>query len=354
MKNKYDQIYKFRLARVGDTKSIMKFIHDEYNENHALANNEELFRWFYGRDEYGDNEGLNVFLMEDDQGIAGMIGFVPYSNEPDCQVSAALTIVRSKGLLPMAGLEMMKRMKAMVGDSFSFGTNPVTIKPLYEKVFGHTTGIMRQYYILNDRISDFRIARVPDRKNGDGNDGNMAAGFPGEEYRMEEFYNYRDLLAEFDLGKQYPRMSKKSGEYIRKKFFENPYYSYRKWKIKDTGLETTGILFAREVYAEGAKALRIMDFRGNIGVLGKIGEQLRAILHDEGFEYVDLMVSDIPDDVVKEAGFEILDPKGGIIIPNYFEPFLQKNALLYFNVEGDTVIFKADGDQDRPNGKRKK
>jgi hypothetical protein len=42
-----------------------------------------------------------------------------------------------------------------------------------------------------------------------------------------------------------------------------------------------------------------------------------------------------------------------IIIPHYFEPFLKKNISLdyaYINkTEESYTLFKADGDQDRPN-----
>ena len=78
MSNKYDKLYDFRIATVEDIDNIMKFIHDEWGENHILAHDKKLFTWQYGSSEYGDNTTINVVLMTKKDGeIVGMIGFVP-------------------------------------------------------------------------------------------------------------------------------------------------------------------------------------------------------------------------------------------------------------------------------------
>lgn len=51
-------------------------------------------------------------------------------------------------------------------------------------------------------------------------------------------------------------------------------------------------------------------------------------------------------------GFELLDLDGETIVPNYFEPFEQRNVKIEiaYKTKGDNyVAFKADSDQDRPN-----
>ena len=59
----------------------------------------------------------------------------------------------------------------------------------------------------------------------------------------------------------------------------------------------------------------------------------------------------IPSDIIETLGFDLLDPKGNLVIPNYFEPFLRKNILIDIAIKSkhDCVIFKADSDQDRPS-----
>ena len=45
--------------------------------------------------------------------------------------------------------------------------------------------------------------------------------------------------------------------------------------------------------------------------------------------------------------------EGDIVIPNYFEPFVQKNIAINYFTDSQALenlrIYKADGDQDRPN-----
>ena len=41
MSNKYDKLYDFRIATVEDIDNIMKFIHDEWGENHILAHDKK-------------------------------------------------------------------------------------------------------------------------------------------------------------------------------------------------------------------------------------------------------------------------------------------------------------------------
>ena len=52
-------------------------------------------------------------------------------------------------------------------------------------------------------------------------------------------------------------------------------------------------------------------------------------------------------------GMAVLDPQGEVVIPNYFEPFLQENIVITAAVRNPSderyVIFKGDSDQDRPS-----
>ena len=53
----------------------------------------------------------------------------------------------------------------------------------------------------------------------------------------------------------------------------------------------------------------------------------------------------------REAGFTQIDPEGPDIVPDHFEPFERRNIRLRFavNTNQPVILFKGDGDQDRPN-----
>ncbi|MCI8584228.1 MAG: hypothetical protein HFH13_14025 [Dorea sp.] len=345
MSNKYDKLYDFRIATVEDIDNIMKFIHDEWGENHILAHDKKLFTWQYGSSEYGDNTTINVVLMTKKDGeIVGMIGFVPYSdNREHLHISTAITKVSSRNVIPMSGIELMKRQVSLVGEeaNFASGTNPGTILPFFEKVFKHKVGIMQQYFILNEEIKDFKVAR-PDLSD-------YKHTFIETAYSLYEVNGFQELSRRYDLNEMNKHMSIKSPEYVRKRFFEHPYYTYKKWVVMDEKGNGTGVIFGREIEIENTKILRFVDYRGELSHLEKIGSAVHDLIRAEGYEYVDLMASDLTEIKMDEAGFNLLDPDGKTIIPHYFEPFVQENIKNYYQTNYDLVIFKADGDQDRPN-----
>ena len=346
MPNRYDEVYDFRLATVQDVDDIMKFIREEWGANHILAHDKTLFLWQYGCTEYGNTKDINVVLMTLKDGtIVGMIGFVPYSNDKDnLHISTAITKIKSGDILPMAGLELMRRQMQIVGEkaNFASGTNPNTILPLFNRVFKHKTGIMQQYYILNPDVGDYHIAVVPDTEIKECN----YCSYP---IALKEVDTFEQLSLNYDLSEKKRRMSIKSPEYINKRYFNHPYYSYRKWVLKNEDGLGIGALFGREICIDNSKILRLVDYRGNIEHLGKIGDALHRLIIEESYEYIDLMVSDLSDVSLQDAGFCLLDVDGETVIPHYFEPFEKRNIKNHYQASADIVIFKADGDQDRPN-----
>jgi len=74
----------------------------------------------------------------------------------------------------------------------------------------------------------------------------------------------------------------------------------------------------------------------------------------EGHEYIDILTFGLSDHLLKNSGFNRLDHfQSEIVVPNLFEPFVQKNVKVFFfsNVENlaDQRMYKADADQDRPS-----
>lgn len=348
MANKYEQLYDFRIATIEDVDDIMKFIHVEWGDNHILAHDRALFVWQYGCSEYGDNKTINVVLMTEKSGqIVGMIGFIPYSdNKKHLHISTAITKISSKNIMPMAGIELMRRQTVLVGEeaNFASGTNPNTILPIFERIFKHKVGIMQQYYILNESISTYRVA-VPNREEYNNS-------FQPSGYTLVEVDTFAGLCEKYDLNEINDHMSIKSPNYIKKRFFEHPYYLYRKWVLADEEGKGVGVIFGREITVAQTRILRFVDYRGNLAHLEKLGTALHNLINEENYEYVDLMASDLTKVKMRDAGFNLLNPDGDAVIPHYFEPYIQRNIKNYYQTNYDLVIFKADGDQDRPN-KRK-
>ena len=74
-------------------------------------------------------------------------------------------------------------------------------------------------------------------------------------------------------------------------------------------------------------------------------------MYENEYEYVDFYQYGIDHAIFDTAGFTLNLLTDDLIIPNHFEPFVQKNKTLHFftSEHGQFYIFKGDGDQDRPN-----
>ncbi|MEY8338969.1 hypothetical protein AALB16_13270 [Lachnospiraceae bacterium 62-35] len=340
----YDD-FIFRFATKRDTDLIMAFLKKEWGENHILANNKEFFLWQYGNDAYGDTESLNVFLMTDrGDNILGINGFIPYSNNRDnLYVSSAITKVKSDIGIPLIGVELIKRYKKAVGAKayYSSGTNLKTMIPLAKRYFGYSTGIMQQFYILNKEKSVFHVAKVLEKKRNN---------FLTHNLTLKSVL-FSDLERKFDFQTTYENQGYKSADFIRHRYFEHPIYRYQVWAIEKPESERyQGVVIGREIVVNHTKILRIVDYLGNIMNLGKLGQALEELMHFQGYEYIDLVAGSLPEEIMRDSGFLLLNRDGSNIIPMYFEPFVQENVEIWYQKSDENiVIFKADGDQDRPN-----
>ena len=90
--------------------------------------------------------------------------------------------------------------------------------------------------------------------------------------------------------------------------------------------------------------VRLVDFIGEDAVLPRLGGALDAILNR-------CYNAGIPAEVWQAAGFTERLEGDGSVIPNYLTPPLLENTEYYYftNKPENFVLFKADGDQDRPN-----
>ena len=133
-----------------------------------------------------------------------------------------------------------------------------------------------------------------------------------------------------------PHTPRKDVWYMRRRYFHYPHFKYDVWAAQETGC---------------AAVVRLVDFIGEDSVLPRIGAALDAILNHAGAEYMDCYNAGIPADVWLAAGFTERVEGDGCIIPNYLTPPVHENTEYYYftNKPENFVLFKADGDQDRPN-----
>lgn len=228
------------------------------------------------------------------------------------------------------------------------------IKNRYQNM-GFTAGKLNQYYYQKSKN---KISKIP---------------FP-DNYTYKLSRADIKCFGELQNPRQSPSIPTKTKEYFINRYINHPVYEYDFLGIYQNG-KLVDIIVMRVNYVIipefASKCLRIVDAYNNFYNVPNITYALDDFMDLMSCEYVDCLNYGLPESVFTDMGFK-KRIKDEIIIPNYFEPFVQKNidiefAYKIFNpipeselknynpnlpYKGELfnyVIFKGDSDQDRPN-----
>ncbi len=341
MNKTYDEKYDIRLAAREDIPAIMRFLDENWRKGHIMARNRALFEYEYV---HGDDVDMILAVEKNRKTIEGLFGFLRCTEKKTGDLWGSMWKVReAPDQMKLLGVELAKRIHDLTGcrSHIGSGANPETTVPLRKIFFRDKTATMKQYYRLNPEKKAFRIAKIADRKI-----------LPGPEnapdYTIRRLKTFEDFEKAFDITHT-RAIPQKDNWYIRHRFYEHPVYDYAVWGVSDGDGNTPAVFITREVIAEGAKALRIVDYLGSHRALEGLYDAIGGLIRETGSEYIDFAEFGVDDALLKKAGF-IDRAETDNIIPHYFEPFLQENKDIWVHYKEDgTTFFKADGDQDRPN-----
>jgi hypothetical protein len=140
-----------------------------------------------------------------------------------------------------------------------------------------------------------------------------------------------------------------SREFFIKRFYEHPIYEYLLFYVSHTTTNKQLIVVMRVDNFNGNSALRIIYLLGDYDVFGSLGNWIDELLVKLNCEYADLYEKGINPKILFYCGFRDVINSGNII-PNYFNPFEQRNITInYATTFEGIILFKGDGDQDRPS-----
>jgi hypothetical protein len=144
----------------------------------------------------------------------------------------------------------------------------------------------------------------------------------------------------------------KSMAYYISRFYRHPLYSYNAYSIRKRG-EIHAVIFLRECSHDGSRALRIVDYVGDLQALTGNADNFQKLLSERSAEYIDFLHVGLDASVLESGGFTDKS-NTDLVVPNYFEPFCMENIELDYVFKSvddreNAVFFKADSDQDRPN-----
>lgn len=328
--------YIIRYATKEDIPNIKRFIDESWKKNHILAREEGFFEWQYTSDK------LDYVLGIDTEGnIQGMLGFISYSDGDDRDIATSMWKAN-----PGTGFLGIKLLLYVLDEEphrtlFSPGINVKTSHAIYKRM-KIATGKMNQWYRLRKGES-YSVSKIVDAR--------IPEYIHVHEAVAVRYFTLEDLTEDFDFGKYVSKQSVpyKSLQYLRRRYFEHPMYKYLIYGIKLDGSETNAIIVLRIQECNGARVLRFVDCIGNTETLGSITHFLDELLDEFSAEYIDMYEKGVDGDILRNAGWIKLDETDNII-PNYFAPYEQINVdINYCTSDENIILFRGDGDQDRPN-----
>ena len=329
---------------------VRDFLHIHWARDHVLSWHRALMD-FQHKDRARNRYTFVLARRVSDKELVSVLGFIPTSlYDADLAgrsvIMLALWKVRSHAGVTGLGLRLLQY---LVQHELHVAIGVAGINkdhPSMYKALGFNSAEYQQHYMRNWRITKPSLGRFP----GLGNPQRPKAGNARlEPLLREDFYR---AVEGIDVGQRADLLPAKSPRYFFERFLNHPVYRYELNLVRLEG-RPAGILASRLASHEGHHALRIIDYYGEETILGELGGEIDALLERSGAEHADIWSYGISGDTLLKAGFRRVDPDGAVIVPNFFEPFTPQNSRIRFSFKSITgapfVLFRADGDQDRPN-----
>ncbi len=364
-------------------RDLMTFIDRYWKKGHILSSHKRLMDWQH----YDARKRRYTFAIARDrasQEVLGILGFISTAQfDPDLEerktIWLAVWKVRDDVNIPGLGLALRsfitsEESPAALG-TVGFGEKTAV---LYSR-FGYQSGTLRQSYIVNRKKKNFHLIAKFDGRYDSG----TSARHEKISLVMVDKNNFRSIAEDFVYRPPLEEMPVKSLRYFYNRYLEHPVYHYDLYALRAQG-KYTGLFVIRRAKHRGHFALRMVDFWGPEAAMSGLKETFQKLLAQYDAEYLDFFNYGISREILAEAGFLEMDENSGMVVPNYYEPFEQRNIPINFavidllssnkkvkspifdtdeawrfNVGKEKVnkaggpanfkIFRGDCDQDRPN-----
>lgn len=336
--------YKLKNCSIEEYPKLIDFIKKYWKKDHIFVLSKEMFdfqHYDFINNEYHFAIGVNPETNE----IDGICGIIPLSHyDPDLEkynetwggIWKTRSDVQNDGI-GLLGLELFEFFDNYASHG-GFGMSKIAYRFFKRK--GYQMCVLNQYYILNETIIDFEIARIPTSYMSN-------VTIRNSKFTIQEIEDIETIDMSSINNCYWPRKSK---TYLINRFKHHPIYKYMFYGVYCADILKNILVIRKNVVKEN-NVLRIVDVFGNLAGTPNLYFEFQRLLKHHGSEYIDLMNFGIDESIFTTMGFEVLDPDGDLIIPNYFEPFEQRNIVLEGAYRSDKpyTFFRADADQDRPN-----
>lgn len=324
-----------RFANLSDVDTIMGFIDAYWRKGHIMGNNKEFFLY-----QHNMLDELAYVINElEDGSINAVLGYIPYGKENRDIMLALWKVQHSSD--PMLGIRMLQYLieKSDARIVSCPGINKKT-RGIYEYM-GYYTGKMKQWYRLRKQ-DNYQIARIENSF--------IPTVEKNDECKLIRIDTFEELREKFDFGrrKREEFVPYKEEWYLEKRYYKHPVYKYDVYGVEYQG-EVKLVIVTRKIECNNSQVIRVIDCIGDFNQIVYITYELDRLLDENHAEYIDFLEAGLSDSALMQAGWlNVAETEN--VIPEYFSPYECKNVdIFYFSTQENIVLFKGDGDQDRPN-----
>lgn len=341
--------FTFEICQLNQVEELVEYIDTNWAKNHILVTSRELLDWQH-KSQQGDYYNFVMARHNKTGKICGVLGFIPTSHfskglQSEKEVWLAIWKVNEGPKFIGLGLGLLNFLKREfeIKNICSIGISQIVF-PMYQTL-GFKVGQLSQFALVNTQREQYFIAKIPD-------------GFACNS--LSENNNYTvDFIADSQIDKQlsnselFNSKTKKNKGYFISRFVNHPKFKYRFLGIY-RGLELIAFMVIKTVTHNQSTALRVVDIQGDLTSVSTVSDKLFNLLVVEQHEYLDIMQYGMDEEKLLDSGFIKVGIDERIVVPDYFQPFVQKNIPIFFarqssDEESSFVLFKGDADQDRPN-----
>jgi hypothetical protein len=340
-------MFTIRRCQTADVPDVQHFLDAHWKRGHIFSVDRELFDWQYARPDRPGEYAIVLARRDADNAVAGMLGFIPTSRfDPALSGNTAIWLalwrVRDDIATGALGLRLLSD---VVDREPHTSIGVIGFQPTVDAIYSalkFQIGELQHYVLPNPDVSTFQLASFARRP---------ARSIPASDVTAERVdeQSLAAATAGLDLGSRAAQLPQKTADYVRERYLRHPRYRYSVFVLRRH--HPIGLLVARVATHGGRRALRLVDYIGPDDAVPSLGALIADEIRRRDCEYADVQNWGIDPSLFEAAGFSRVDPAGPDIVPNHFEPFERRNAPVRFALRASrpTVLFKGDGDQDRPN-----
>jgi hypothetical protein len=337
-----------RRCHASDIPDVLLFLDRHWKRGHIFTVDRSLFEWQYAMPDRPTEYSIVIARRDSDNELLGLLGYMPTRRfDPALahtnSVWLALWKVRDDLASGGVGLRLLSYVTEHE-QHVSIGV--IGFQPPVAAIYTalkFQIGELRQYVLANPDVTRFELASFARRPVRPVAEHGLTA-VPLDDV------NFASAIADLDIGGRADQVPVKTPEYFRTRYLLHPVYRYICFALRRAD-RPVAMLAMRLATHAGRHALRVVDYVGPDGEIPGVAPLVLQQVRQLRAEYADIHNWGIDRQLFEDAGFAAVDADAGDIVPNHFEPYERRHAPIRFALKTTrpAVLFKGDGDQDRPN-----